>query len=45
MKVFLEEWLKRIPDFSIKPGDAAVIATGPVAGVLHLPLVWPVRQA
>jgi cytochrome P450 len=42
LRVFLEEWLKRIPEFQIKPGDAAVTATGAVAGVLRLPLVWPV---
>ena len=40
LRVFLEEWLKRIPDFAIKPGDDAVTATGAVAGVLRLPLVW-----
>ena len=42
LRVFLEEWLKRIPDFAIKPGEQAVTATGAVAGVLRLPLVWPV---
>jgi cytochrome P450 len=41
IRVFLEEWLRRIPEFSIAPGDHAVTATGSVAGVLHLPLVWP----
>ena len=41
IRVFLEEWLKRIPEFSIAPGDRSVTATGAVAGVLHLPLVWP----
>lgn len=41
IRVFLEEWLKRIPDFSIKAGTRAVTATGAVAGVLELPLVWP----
>ena len=42
LRVFLEEWLKRIPEFNLKPGEAAVTATGAVAGVLRLPLVWPV---
>jgi len=41
IRVFLEEWLKRIPEFSIATDDHAVTATGAVAGVLHLPLVWP----
>ena len=31
------------PDFTIKPGVRAVTATGAVAGVLTLPLVWPAR--
>jgi cytochrome P450 len=42
LRVFLEEWLARIPEFSIRPGDSAVTASGAVAGVLRLPLVWPV---
>jgi cytochrome P450 len=42
LRVFLEEWLARIPEFSIRPGDLAVTASGAVAGVLRLPLVWPV---
>jgi cytochrome P450 len=42
LRVFLEEWLKRIPDFQIKPGEESVTATGSVAGVLRLPLQWPV---
>lgn len=42
LRVFLEEWLKRIPDFEIKAGDQAVTATGAVAGVLKLPLTWSV---
>jgi cytochrome P450 len=41
LRVFLEEWLKRIPEFAVKPGDHAVTAPGAVAGVLRLPLVWP----
>lgn len=44
LRVFLEEWLKRIPDFSLKPGDPPITASGGVAGVLHLPLVWPPRS-
>lgn len=40
LRVFLEEWLVRIPEFWIKPGDDAVTATGAVAGVLRLPLEW-----
>ena len=43
LRVYLEEWLKRIPEFSIRPGESPVTATGAVAGVLYLPLVWPVH--
>jgi cytochrome P450 len=45
IRVFLEEWLKRIPDFSLKPGDPPVSASGAVSGMLRLPLVWPARNA
>lgn len=40
IRIFLEEWLKRIPDFSIKPGTQPAMATGMVNGVLRLELVW-----
>jgi cytochrome P450 len=45
IRVFLEEWLQRIPDFSLKPGDPPVTASGAVSGMLRLPLVWPARNA
>lgn len=41
IRIFLEEWLSRIPDFRIKPGTRPVLATGMVNGVLRLDLVWP----
>ncbi|ATE63961.1 cytochrome P450 [Rhizorhabdus dicambivorans] len=41
IRIFLEEWLKRIPEFRIKPGTQPVLATGMVNGVLRLDLVWP----
>jgi cytochrome P450 len=40
LKVFLEEWLKRIPDFQIEPGQAPRFAVGMVNTVTVLPLVW-----
>jgi cytochrome P450 len=43
LRVFLEEWLLRIPDFSIAPGRQPVTAGGNVIGMLELPLVWPVH--
>ena len=41
IRIFLQEWLSRIPDFRIKPGSRPVLATGMVNGVLRLELVWP----
>jgi len=38
--IFIEEWLKRIPDFQVTPGDHPRTATGRVNGVSYLPLSW-----
>ncbi|TWB31033.1 cytochrome P450 [Nitrospirillum viridazoti] len=40
MRILLEEWLKRIPDFEVDPAKAVVQQTGTVNGVLQLPLRW-----
>lgn len=40
IRIFLQEWLSRIPDFQIKPGTTPVLATGMVNGVLRLELTW-----
>ena len=40
--VFLEEWLKRIPDFAIDPGCPPITYSGPVIGMTQLGLVWDV---
>lgn len=40
IKIGLEEWLKRIPDFSVKPGTKIEYRPGGVVGPEHLPLVW-----
>jgi len=40
LKVFLEEWFKRIPDFQIKPGEQPVFVPGRASAGLYLPLVW-----
>jgi len=40
IRVFLEEWLKRIPDFSLDPADPPVGIGGNVIGMGRLPLVW-----
>ena len=41
IRIFLQEWLSRIPDFHIKPGTEPILATGMVNGVLRLELTWP----
>lgn len=41
IRIFLEEWLSRIPEFRVKPGAPPVLASGMVMGVLRLDLVWP----
>ena len=43
LKIFLEEWLKRIPDFRIKPGTTPGVRAGVNATIYSLPLVWEVQ--
>lgn len=40
MAVFLEEWLKRIPDFRITPGTRPVYVEGTVNSMVELQLSW-----
>jgi cytochrome P450 len=40
MRVFLEQWLEHIPEFYITPGEVPITSSGPVNGVLYLPLSW-----
>lgn len=40
IKILLEEWLPRIPDFALDPADPPRIRTGVNGSVEHLPLVW-----
>lgn len=40
LAVFIEEWLKRIPDFALDPASAPVSYAGPVIGMSRLNLVW-----
>jgi cytochrome P450 len=44
LKIALQEWLKRIPDFSVKPGAAIEYRPGGVVGPKSLPLVWQARS-
>ncbi|MDQ4420392.1 cytochrome P450 [Sphingobium sp. DEHP117] len=38
--IFLEEWLSRIPEFSLKPGTWPTMVSGSVNGLQSLELVW-----
>jgi len=40
LRIAVEEWLKRVPPFRIKPGERAVTHGVGVFGVEKLPLVW-----
>lgn len=40
LRIFLEEWLPRIPDFRTDPDDPPQVATGIVNGLSRLPLRW-----
>jgi cytochrome P450 len=40
LRVFLQEWLKRIPDFEVAPGRTPVTRGGIILAVRELPLVW-----
>jgi len=44
MRVFTEEWLKRIPQFGITPGQPLAWRAGQVMALLRLPLTWPVPE-
>ena len=45
LKVFLAEWLKRIPEFSVKPGAEPVTVPGRANAVHYLPLVWSTAES
>ena len=40
LRTTLEEWLKRIPEFSVKPGTEPVYVTGYLRSMRRLELVW-----
>jgi cytochrome P450 len=40
LKICLQEWLKRIPNFSVKPGIHIEYRPGGVIGPEFLPLTW-----
>lgn len=41
LPIMLETWLKRIPDFKVKPGVSLTAHIGDVLSLDTLPLVWP----
>ncbi len=41
LAIFLEEWLRRIPEFAVAPGSTPVFSTGYVTSMVELNLVWP----
>ena len=40
IRIFLEEWLARIPDFEIEPGAQLEVKVGAAVMIPRLPLVW-----
>ena len=40
VKIALQEWLKRIPKFSVAPGAQIIYRPGGVVGPEYVPLVW-----
>jgi cytochrome P450 len=45
LRIFLEEWLRRIPHFAVEPNSVIPILTGPAMGLGRLPLRWNHRAA
>lgn len=43
--IVLEEWLKRIPEFSVAPGARLPVCGGTVAKILELPLIWQTQPS
>lgn len=43
LRVFLEEWLRAIPDFSLQAGKALKVESGMVVTMHSLPICWPVQ--
>ena len=41
LRIFLEEWFARIPEFSIEPGAEVVAKSGRNNAMITLPLCWP----
>jgi cytochrome P450 len=44
LRVFVSEWLKRIPHFEVKPGERPIARPGKANGFSYLPLTWKVSR-
>ncbi|MET0661403.1 MAG: cytochrome P450, partial [Steroidobacteraceae bacterium] len=44
LRVFLSEWLRRIPHFEVKAGERAIAMPGKANGFRYLPLTWKVSE-
>jgi cytochrome P450 len=42
LRVLLTEWLKRIPEFRVKPGEIPRAVPGRANAMYYLPLVWDI---
>jgi cytochrome P450 len=40
LRLLLEEWLSRIPDFEVDPSGEVIAYPGTSTGLSHLPLMW-----
>lgn len=40
LRVLLQEWLQRIPDFQISDDSQVVVKSGRINAIKHLPLRW-----
>jgi len=43
LRVFLHEWMRRIPEFSVKAGETPIAVPGKANCLRFLPLTWPVQ--
>jgi cytochrome P450 len=43
LKVFVEEWLTRVPEYEVRPGSVLEVGAGHVGSLRKLDLVWPAK--
>jgi hypothetical protein len=44
MRIFIEEWLSRIPEFTVADHDPPVLERGMVNSIRKLVLRWPIQS-